>query len=172
MRRRAAILWGIRGAFGCAARVKNSLGFPPGVYHVGGSGVAECGDGLFFGERRGSGGDGDFLCAGFISADDLHVGDVLELAEGGGDVVFAACADHAGHLGDVGVGGFCSGCERGKKGGKGDEGEVFHGGEGINAIESAAKTKFSWTGALMWGRFFPAEILCFRCGVAVFICCL
>lgn len=161
----------IRGSFEFGARYKTSLCFLPGVYHVGGGGVAERGDGLFFGEPRRGGGDGDFLCAGFISADDLHVGDVLELAEGGGDVVFAACADHAGHFGDVGVGGFSGGSERGKKGGKGDEDEAFHGGEEINSIESTAKAKFSWTGALMWGRFLPAEILCFRCGVAVFICC-
>ena len=93
----------------------------PFMHDVRRGGCAKGGDGLFLGQGGGNGGDGDFLGAGFISGNNLNLGDAFELGKGGGDVIFAASADHAGHFGDVvdggvcGHGGYCKWSQKGEK---------------------------------------------------------
>lgn len=68
----------------------------------------ERGHGLFLREGWRGGGDGDFLSAGLVSGDNLHLGDAIQLGEGSRDVVLATSTDHPGHFSDVVDGGVTS----------------------------------------------------------------
>lgn len=91
------------------------------MHDVGRGGCSEGRDGLLFGQCGGGGGHGDFLCAGLVAWNDGDLGNTIELGERGGDVILAACADHAGHfryIDDGCVGSQNGGCESGGEGEK------------------------------------------------------
>ena len=94
------------------------------MHDVSAGGGTQRSDGLFLGDGRCGGRDGHFLRARFVANGDLHFRDALELGEGGGDVVFAASADHAAHFSDVGDR-FVSGeCANGRQGKRDEEDEL------------------------------------------------